>query len=1449
MPIQYINTGTSANKGDGDTLRLAFSKINGNFEYLNTATGVSGIPGIVASLFTGNTGIHGVNAVYDSTGEAITLILEPASSSTLGGVITGNNITNNNGLISVDSFPWINIVGKPTFARVAISGSYNDLTNTPTNVSYFVNDANYITETSLGNITFDGTTIRGAGVAATGTSVTLTQDRFSNVNLSNSTNISISDTSLAEQIQPGWTLYFADGITTATITSINTFSGQILINWNTPVTLTPGFPITAASPSYIPAVLDTVNVQPNIADTSTVWSFDSSGRLIIPNNGDIIRNGQSVLGNGNTVTNGAITVSEIDQYGTYSNIVTSTTAIRFDNFTGFHVADLGGGEVKVSLGSTFSDWKVDGQADLRAQGDDTIQIIAGPGITLTTNPNPTPYKSLTISSDLVYMNDLPPSFATTGTMWYDQIGGRLYVYFEETWVDASPVGGNASQFTLNPATTDTLGGVIIGSGINITGGGVISLYTATTATIGGVIIGSGINIDPNGVISVESLSWNNITGIPQFANVAFSGNYNDLTNTPTNVSYFVNDTGYLTSSTLGQFLTPISVAAGTDISVTTGSHGVIVSDTSTLESVTRRGATTDQIIILTTTTNSANTTTGALVIAGGLGVGGSVFAGALYDNGHRVITGASITSTAVTTLTAGTDTVVSSSNGDITIWGNSSLQSVTSRGATTNQAISITNNTSATSVGSAALTVTGGVGIGDALYVNGSTYIGGDLYVDGTQFIVNSTSISTVDKILYLSTNSVTTSTAAGSGISIGSTSTPFVDLLFDAVTGSWSSKGNINPNGTYALGSTAKPWNLIYGNQVYDTNNRVVTGITFTSGAGIGVVAVPATAPNLQFTINNLGVTSAVAGTGIGLSASTGTVTFSNLGVTRLNNSTGTITISGSTGVSVLSLGPTIQIGNTGVTGLNGTTGTVSLNSGTDITVTNNTFTNIIELNVTSTLDSVTTRGNISNQQIIINNVSSSTSNITGALQVAGGVGIQGDVFAGNIYSNGYPLSTQTLTIVGGADIAVTVINTSTIQIDNTSTLQTITNRGFSTTNAISILNTTPSGSTTTGALVLSGGLGVQGNVYAGNYYSNGFPVSTATLLTAQLNGITLGTVNVLNFSSGTTATISGTVVTVQAIAGISGVANINAGTDTAVSQATGSITIWDTSTLQSVTSRGATTNQAINISNPTASISTTTGALVVRGGVGIGGDLFVTGALNIAAGTKFTGNIDPNGSYALGSVSNPWNLIYGNQVYDNTNRVLTTINAYAGNGIGITGGTIIGPAGIFTVTNLGVTGITGGIGITASGSTGSVTLSIGQQVATTSSVQFANVTSTGVLITTQAVSLYTTKNNANGTVTHDCSTGETFYHTNPSTNWTTNLTNLSLASGQQTSINIIVAQTNTAHLSTSLQVGGVTQTVLWAGGSPPTGNANKTDNVTFTILSTGTTNYVVLGQIATYG
>ncbi len=74
MTIQLINTGTSANAGNGDTLRTAFGKININFlEVINSLTNISLTPGPTgptgpASIIPGPTGPTGPTGLTGATG-------------------------------------------------------------------------------------------------------------------------------------------------------------------------------------------------------------------------------------------------------------------------------------------------------------------------------------------------------------------------------------------------------------------------------------------------------------------------------------------------------------------------------------------------------------------------------------------------------------------------------------------------------------------------------------------------------------------------------------------------------------------------------------------------------------------------------------------------------------------------------------------------------------------------------------------------------------------------------------------------------------------------------------------------------------------------------------------------------------------------------------------------------------------------------------------------------------------------------------------------------------------------------------------------------------------------------------------------------------------------------------------------------------------------------------
>lgn len=89
-------------------------------------------------------------------------------------------------------------------------------------------------------------------------------------------------------------------------------------------------------------------------------------------------------------------VSEISGQN-ITNEIEGVSTIRFDKDTGFNVQDLGNGEIKVALNSTFKTWEVDGQDSLVAVGEDTVEFVAGSGVQITTDPNASP-KSITISA-------------------------------------------------------------------------------------------------------------------------------------------------------------------------------------------------------------------------------------------------------------------------------------------------------------------------------------------------------------------------------------------------------------------------------------------------------------------------------------------------------------------------------------------------------------------------------------------------------------------------------------------------------------------------------------------------------------------------------------------------------------------------------------------------------------------------------------------------------------------------------------------------------------------------------------------------------------------------------------------------------------------------------------------------------------------------------------------
>ena len=130
MAIQTINIGTSANKGDGDPLRVAFDKINKNFAELNVTNTKRDING---SVFADDSTLL-VDAVNGTITAAVLVGTLPA--------LNGSNLTN----LTIPAQTFASLTSKPTtIAGYGITDAvvdFADLGTTPTTLAgYGITDA------------------------------------------------------------------------------------------------------------------------------------------------------------------------------------------------------------------------------------------------------------------------------------------------------------------------------------------------------------------------------------------------------------------------------------------------------------------------------------------------------------------------------------------------------------------------------------------------------------------------------------------------------------------------------------------------------------------------------------------------------------------------------------------------------------------------------------------------------------------------------------------------------------------------------------------------------------------------------------------------------------------------------------------------------------------------------------------------------------------------------------------------------------------------------------------------------------------------------------------------------------------------------------------------------------------------------------------------------------
>jgi hypothetical protein len=550
--------------------------------------------------------------------------------------------------------------------------------------------------------------------------------------------------------------------------------------------------------------------------------------------------------------------------------------------------------------------------------------------------------------------------------------------------------------------------------------------------------------------------------------------------------------------------------------------------------------------------------------------------------------GAYFNNSVITAQTTNTDlTLTSTGTGRLVLTGNvvinaNNLQVTTA----TFQDLTITNAANFVST-------TTNVNMSASLYISKSLDVGVNAYIHG--------SLEVYDNVTFEPNNGNVNIRPTGLGqVVIYPDSIGYIDNMAIGQYAPASGRFNILTATTFVIQNTNFV-DLTVSNLTV-TNNLVVSNFFApTFSANTATINSSLSAPAIYENGNQV-LTNVVVNTGPGLSS--------------------TVNISGVTA--------TIALTNTGVT---------SLIAGSDIYLSSGTGN--ITIADSSTLQSVTNRGATTTNVVYFNNATPAGST-TGSVVVTGGVYASAGIFADGLTTfRGTGNQEYTIRVAGGATGAQLAIGTSGVStygiesdvlnaagsgfakltqtasefhfnVANSSGIPVQTDALVVNANGYVIINSSQNASNqTTGALQVVGGVGVGGNLYAANIFSNGFQVTTSSSLTFEYHGSILGTAGTVNLDRGFTATVVGGVITIDTVAEV-GVTSITAGTDISITTSTGAVTVNDTSTLQTVTSRGSTTNNAVNITNGTnATTSTTGGALHVSGGVGIGQDLWVGGSI----------------------------------------------------------------------------------------------------------------------------------------------------------------------------------------------------------------------------------------------
>jgi hypothetical protein len=683
------------------------------------------------------------------------------------------------------------------------------------------------------------------------------------------------------------------------------------------------------------------------------------------------------------------------------------------------------------------------------------------------------------------------------------------------------------------------------------------------------------------------------------------------------------------------------------------------------------------------TTGSGSTSTGALVISGGVGIGQSLFtsisysssiSGAIFSNGSATLSGTFTQNNSSTTAFQVRD---GSNNPAFVI-------------DTIADIISLPVAVASTSTGTGSLVVAGGVGIGGSLFVGNNSSIGGTLNIAGNSSIGGTLSVSgnaSVGGTLNISGNA-----SIGGTLNVSGTNSYFQNNLYvgnNTQGRLYFSQATLGSAGTTVIptmafiGATNSPITLSVlpdnslsfdgsSGQLFSINNNLSTGWIFSIN-DISGLPIFRTNADLTVAMGEYG-----GNVGIGLSNPTFKLQVSgNAGIS------GTTLISNTTGSSSSTSGALVVSGGVGIGGsLFTATGNTSSISG--VTFYNNRAQNGFTINGASAYsfniqdpannqrlnyhaDSNRTEFTGNNAVHEIRLIHSNNSAYTGFKSNSSGTVTYilppGDGNPGQVlYTNGAAGLAWTTQSGGSSNVNAGLIYeiahyaSAGSSVSGSSSFTNDTSAG-----KVSITHSTASTSSSTGAFVVSGGVGIGGTAFvAGNLRIQSSTASTNSAtgslqvaggvgISGQLsfNQASMGQTGILTNPSiafiGTTGSpIIMSVLSDNSLSweGTSGQLfsidnNLTTGEIFAVSDISG-LPIISAYANQNVIIGEFGGNVAIGISNPayklhvsgsvgftsgTASTNTTTGALIVTGGVAVGSTVNIGGRLNLWNGSNYTG------------------------------------------------------------------------------------------------------------------------------------------------------------------------------------------------------------------------------------